>query len=233
MGEFHDTSFPGESEDYRKARDQLLVVEMEVRKRLEEVAALRRGLPLGGPLQEDYVFEEGATDLSDQETLIKTRLSELFDTEKNSLLIYSFMYPPNAQTPCPMCTALLDSLNGNAPHVEDRINLAVVARAPIQKIRAWARERGWKNLRLLSSGNNSYNKDYFAETPEDDQLPAINIFQKTSQGIHHTYNAELLYTKAQNGQHPRHADLIWPLWNIFDLTPEGRDTDWFPSLDYS
>ena len=233
MGEFHDMSFPGESDDYRKARDQLLAAEMELRRRLDEVAALRGKLPLGGPLKEDYVFEEGATDLSDQETLIKTRLSELFDPERNSLLIYSFMYPPDAETPCPMCTALLDSLNGNAPHVEDRINLAVVARAPTQKIRTWAKERGWTNLRLLSSGENTYNLDYFAETPEGGQLPAINVFQKTDQGVHHFYNAELLYAKAQNGQHPRHADLIWPLWNLLDLTPVGRGTDWYPKVSYS
>ncbi len=117
--------------------------------------------------------------------------------------------------------------------MEDRINLAVVAKAPTQKIRTWGKERGWTNLRLLSSGENTYNPDYFAETPEGGQLPAINVFQKTEQGVHHFYNTELLYAKAQNGQHPRHTDPIWPLWNIFGLTPEGRGTDWYPSLDYS
>ena len=188
MGEFHDTSFPGESDDYRKARVRLLAAETELRKLLDEVAALRRELPPGGPLKEDSVFEEGATDLSDQETLIKTRLSELFDIGKNCLLIYSFMYPPDTQTPCPMCTALLDSLNGNAPHVEDRINLVVVVRAPTQKIRAWAKERGWANLRLLSSGDNTYNTDYSAETPEGGQLPAINVFQKAESNNPYWWN---------------------------------------------
>ncbi len=232
MGKFHQKPFPGESAAYRQVRDELLAAEIDLRKRIEEVAALRRTLPLGGKLQEDYVFDEGAADLSDQQTVKQTRLSELFEKGKNSLIIYSFMYAPEAENACPMCTSLLDGLNGNAVHAKQRVNFVVVAKAPIQKIRSWAWGRGWKNLRLLSSFKNTYNVDYFAETSEGSQLPALNVFQKTEGSIFHFYNTELLYAPPEKGQNPRHVDLIWPLWNLFDLTPEGRGTNWFPKFSY-
>lgn len=232
MGRFHDKQLPGESDAYRRARDELLSVEIDLRRRIEEVAAMRRRLPPGGRLKQDYIFEEGAADLADQTTIRQTRFSELFEEGKGSLIIYSFMYGPDADAPCPMCTAILDSFNGNAPHVMDRVNFAVVAKAPLEKIRSWARIRGWGRLRLLSSGHNTYNTDYFAESREWGQMPAINVFTKDHKGIHHFYNTELLYAPAAERQHPRHADLVWPLWNLFDLTPEGRGSDWFPKLRY-
>lgn len=232
MRKFHEHRFPGESNEYRQARNELLAMEIDLRKRIEEVAAFRRTLPLGGKLKDDYVFDEGAADLSDRETVKQTSFSELFAKDQQSLMIYSFMYAPEADKPCPMCTSILDGLNGNSPHVNNRVNFAVVAKAPIQKIRSWALSRGWKNLRLLSSLKNSYNADYFAENPEEGQLPALNIFQKTADGIHHFYNTELLYVPPEKGQNPRHVDLIWPLWNLLDLTPEGRGTNWFPKFSY-
>jgi predicted dithiol-disulfide oxidoreductase (DUF899 family) len=232
MGKFHQKQFPGEGEAYRKARDELLQMEIDLRKRIEEVAAFRRTLPLGGKLKDEYVFEEGAVDLADQVTVKQTRFSELFAKGKQSLIIYSFMYAPEADKPCPMCTSILDGLNGNSPHVNNRVNFAVIAKAPIQKIRSWALSRGWKNLRLLSSLKNTYNADYFAENSEGSQLPALNVFQKTAEGIYHFYNTELLYVPPEKGQNPRHVDLIWPLWNLFDLTPEGRGTSWFPKFSY-
>ena len=225
MGRLHDKRFPGESEGYRRARDTLLERERELRSEIEEVAALRRDLPLGGRLTEDYVFDEG-------EPATPTRFSELFRDGRSTLVVYSFMFAPDASTPCPMCTALLDSLDGSALHIGDRVNLAVVARAPIARIRDWATSRGWRNLRLLSSADNAYNVDYHAETPDGGQLPAINVFRKTGEGIFHSYDAELFHVAPEPGQHPRHADLIWPLWNVFDLTPEGRGTEWFPKVSY-
>jgi predicted dithiol-disulfide oxidoreductase (DUF899 family) len=107
----------------------------------------------------------------------------------------------------------------------------VVAKAPIDRIRERARERGWNNLRLLSSSHNTYNRDYFAESNERGQMPAINVFQKTNDQIYHFYNSELLYAPTEPGQDPRHVDLIWPIWNLFDLTPQGRG-DWRPKLSY-
>jgi len=232
MGNYHDNQFPGESDTYRQSRDELLQAEMDLRKQIEAVSALRRRLPAGGTLKEDYIFEESTNDLSDCDTVKQTRFSELFAPDKNSLIIYSFMFAPEAETPCPACTSILDSFNGISPHVSDRVNFAVIAKAPLNKIRAWAKDRGWNNLRLLSSGNNTYNTDYFAENDEWGQMPAINVFDKTEDGIYHFYNTELLYAPSEEGQHPRHADPFWPLWNLFDITPEGRGTDWFPKYSY-
>lgn len=232
MGKFHDINFPGESVEYRKKRDRLLQEEIELRRQIERVAEQRRALPAGGRVNDDYIFQEGASDITDIETRRDVRLSELFEDGKQSLFIYSFMFHPESKVPCTSCTSVLDGLNGQAPHINGRINFAVVSKAPIKKLRKWARNRGWNNLRLLSSYNNSYNSDYFAESPDGSQWPAVNVFRKTQDGIFHFYNTELLYAPAEEGQNPRHVDLIWPLWNVFDMTPEGRGTDWYPRFEY-
>lgn len=225
-------TFPNESPAYRSSRDQLLQAEIELRRKLEEVAALRRTLPLGGKVQEDYVFEEGGRDIDDVETKRQVRLSELFQPGKDTLILYSYMFGPAMRQPCTSCTSILDGLNGTAPHVMQRVNLAAVAKSPIERIRDVARERGWRNLRLLSSANNSYNTDYHGENPKGDQLPALNVFVRRPDGIYHTYNTELLYAPSEPGQDGRHVDLIWPLWNLFDYTPEGRGSSWYPRLSY-
>jgi predicted dithiol-disulfide oxidoreductase (DUF899 family) len=233
----HSITFPDENENYRAARNELLEAEIKLRQNLEQVAALRRKLPFGGQISEDYEFKEGATDLTDTQTVKTTRLSELFAPDKDSLIIYSFMYGPDMQSPCTSCTSILDGINGMAFHAMDRINLAVVAKSPIERIRAFARERGWRNLRLLSSAGCSYNRDYHAEMQSKegrgpDQLPALNVFTRKDGKIYHFYNTELLYVSPESGQDGRHVDLIWPLWNLFDLTPEGRGEKWYPRLSY-
>jgi predicted dithiol-disulfide oxidoreductase (DUF899 family) len=228
----HSISFPGESASYRKARNELLEAEITLRKNLEDVAALRRALPLGGEVPEDYVFDEGATDLEDSQTVRKTRLSELFQSGKDTLLVYSFMFGPEMPSACTSCTSILDGLNGTAPHATQRINFAVVAKSPLERIRTFARGRGWRNLRLLSSAGNTYNRDYLGETPEGKQIPSLNVFVRRGGKIHHFYNTELLFAPRDAGQDGRHVDLIWPLWNLFDFTPEGRGTDWYPKLTY-
>ena len=224
-GTLHPVRFPGESDAYRAARDRLLEREIELRRALEAVAALRRELPLGGRVKEDYVFEEvnGAAVRS-------IRLSELFERGKRSLIVYSYMYGPAAEQPCPMCTCFLDGVNAYAPHLTQRVNLVVVAKSPPQPLRSWASRRGWDRLRLLSSASNRYNTDYAAETPDGQQLPACNVFTSTDAGIFHFWSAEMLYVPTPG--HTRHVDLLWPIWNFFDLTPEGRGTDWLPKLSY-
>lgn len=231
MDHLHDRRFPGESAAYREARDRLLAAERDLRRQTEEVAALRRALPEGGAVKEDYRFQEGAADLADTMTVKEVRLSELFAPGKDALVVYSFMYPPDGSA-CPMCTAFLDALNGNSGHLSQRINLAVVAKAPVSTIRSYARSRGWTNLRLLSSGGNSYNADYLAESPDGGQLPMLNVFRRGPGGIHHFYGSELFLIPSEPGQHPRHIDPLWPLWNVLDLTPEGRGTDWYPQIRY-
>lgn len=174
----------------------------------------------------------GGQDIDDVETVRQVRLSELFDNGKDSLILYSFMFGPKMAQACTSCTSILDGLNGTAPHVVQRVNFAVVARSPIQRIRRFARDRAWRNLRLLSSSNHTYNADYHGGTPAGDQIPALNVFVRRDGRIHHFYNTELLYVRSAPGRDPRHVDLIWPLWNLFDLVREGRGTDWYPRLAY-
>jgi predicted dithiol-disulfide oxidoreductase (DUF899 family) len=228
----HNNRFPGESPSYREARNQLLQAELTLRKNIEEVAALRRKLPLGGEVPEDYIFDEGAPDLEDSATSRRTRLSELFRPGKDTLAIYSFMYGPKMKAACPACTSILDGLNGTVPHATQRINLAVVAKNPLEKIRTHARSRGWRNLRLLSSAGNTYNHDYHGETAEGDQEPGLNVFTRRNGKIHHFYYTELRFVPHEPGQDHRAVDLLWPLWSVFDFTPEGRATDWYPKLVY-
>jgi len=220
----HTTRFPGESAEYRAARDELLRAEVELRRRTEDVARMRRALPLGGPLPEDYVFEtlDGKP----------RRLSELFLTGKNSLVVYSYMFGPSQKSPCPMCTSILDALDGETPHITQRINFAVVAKSPPARIREVATGRGWRHLQLLSSANNSYNADYHGENESGDQLPVLNVFVKRDDGIYHTFATELLFLPSDPGQDGRHVDAIWPLWNLLDYTPEGRGERWNPKLAY-
>jgi len=227
-----DVRFPNESPEYRSSRDELLEAEMGLRRQLEDVAALRRALPLGGKVREDYVFEEGGRDLDDHEAKRQVRLSELFHQGKDTLILYSYMFGPAMRQPCSSCTSILDGLNGTAPHVVQRVNFGVVAKSPIERIRGVARERGWRNHRLLSSAENTYNTDYHGEDTKGNQLPALNVFVRRPDGIYHTYCTELLFAPSEPGQDGRHVDLIWPLWNLFDYTPEGRGTDWNPKLAY-
>lgn len=228
----HSVRFPNESEEYRAARTGLLMAEIDLRRRKEEVAAHRRRLPLGGLVAEDYLFEEGPRDLRAPESVTQVRLSQLFQPGKDTLVVYSFMYGPQMEKACPMCTSMLDGLDRQAQHATQRVNLVVAAKSPIRRIREHARERGWTGLRFVSTAGTTYNRDYHGETEEGDQIPALNVFVRRGERIHHFYNAELLYAPHPEGQDPRHVDLIWPLWNLFDLTPDGRGTDWYPRLAY-
>lgn len=229
----HSIRFPGENDAYRKARNELLEAEMALRRNIEAVAALRRKLPLGGPIKEDYVFDEGPSNPRDPLTPRKVRLSELFEPGKDTLAIYSYMFGPKMPAPCTSCTSILDGLNGTSPHAQQRINFVVVAKSPLERIREVARERGWNNLRLLSSANNTYNHDYQGENAKGDQLPSLNIFLRRDGKVYHIYNTELLFAPKDPGQDGRHVDMIWPLWNLFDFTPEGRGKDWYPKLRYT
>jgi predicted dithiol-disulfide oxidoreductase (DUF899 family) len=224
MAALHGRRFPNESAAYRAARNRLLRAEQALRRRMETVAALRRRLPAGGVVPEDYAFEAG-------DPVRRVRLSELFGSH-DTLVAYSFMYAPKMARACPMCSAMLDGLDGNAPHIAQRTNLVVIAKSPLERIVGFARERGWRNLRLLSSAGNTYNRDYQGEAPDGSQWPMLNVFVRRRGKVRHFYGSELLFAKAEPGQNNRHVDLIWPLWNVLDLTPEGRGSAWYPKLDY-
>ena len=240
-----DIRFPGESGEYRRERNRLLEAEIELRRAIERVAAQRRALPPGGSVPDDYRFEEAADGGGE------VRFSELFAPGKDTLVIYSFMFPrwsgdtrpgptrgetarlPLAETPCPSCTSILDSLDGAAPHLAQQLNLAVVAKSDPERIGTFARERGWRQLRLLSSRENTYNRDYHAETPQGDQIPILNVFVRDGTGIRHAWATELMFAPRDEGEDPRHVDSIWPIWSVLDMTPQGRDTGSnFPSLRY-
>lgn len=226
------TSFPGETAEYRAARDRLLEQEVELRRVTEAVAEARRALPTGGAVPEDYVFDGGGEDGSPT----KVRLSELFAPGKDTLFIYNMMFPraPDEDLPCPSCTQFLDSFDGVADHAARRINVAVVAKAELPRILAHAQTRGWRHLRLLSSAGNTYNRDYHGQSEQSpgQQLPMMNVFHRDGETVRHFWGSEMLYEPPDPGQDPRHGETIDPLWNLFDFTPEGRGKDWYPALDY-
>jgi len=239
-------AFPGESAEYRAARNRLLEQEIELRRAMETVAEARRRLPPGGMVPQDYVFQGQGPGGSPAEV----RLSELFAPGQNSLVIYSMMFPrdpgddrpgpdrgqtallPLAEGPCPSCTALVDQLDGAAEHASQRVNLAVAAKAPIERILTFAAERGWRRLRLVSSAGTTYNRDYLAETADGEQQPMLNVFHRDGSTIRHFWGSELFYAPSEPGQDPRHVGTLEPLWNLFDLTPEGRPADWYEQLSY-
>jgi predicted dithiol-disulfide oxidoreductase (DUF899 family) len=239
-------TFPGESASYRAARDRLLEQEIELRRAMEAVAVARRELPPGGVVPEDYVFEGAGADGNPAEV----RLSELFAPGKDSVVIYSFMFPrdptddrpgpahgrtaqlPLAEGPCPSCVGLLDSLDGVVEHFAQHASLVAVAKAPLARVLAFGEERGWRRLRLLSSGANSYNRDYFGETAEGHQRPMLNVFHRDGETIRHFWASELFYAPNDPGQDPRHVGTIEPLFNLMDLIPEGRPPNWDEQLAY-
>jgi predicted dithiol-disulfide oxidoreductase (DUF899 family) len=240
MGEM-SPSFPGESNEYRAARSRLLDREIELRRAMEAVAAARRELPPGGAVPEDYVFAgvDG-----------EVRMSELFAPGKDSLVIYSFMFPrdsrddrPGPETgkaaqlplhegPCPSCVALLDQLDAAMRHGADQVNFAAVAKAPIEFVADFGEQRGWREIRLLSSGGNSYNRDYHGETESGGQIPTLNVFHRDGGAMRHFWASELMWAAADPGQHPRHVGTLEPVWNLFDLLPEGRPQEWDEQLSY-
>ena len=230
----HDVRFPGESEDYRRARDELLQAEIELRDRIEAVAAQRRRLPLGGEAPCDYVFQEWDTATASARTV---GLSELFEDGKDTLFLYSFMYVDGPDgtplgAPCPSCTSIIDALAGQARHITQQVNLAVAAKVPIERFRAHAHTERWADIRLLSSADSSYNRDYHTESPEGSQWPLATVFVRRDGRIHHFWTCETFYAPTAPGRHPRHVDFMWPLWNVLDTTPAGRGADWNPRLEY-
>ena len=215
--------FPGESPAYRAAAPPRRRAAGRGRRALERVAEQRRALPPGGPVTAEYAF-----DSEDGEVVIE----DLFDGH-DALVLYSFMYSQEITRPCPSCTSIVDSLDGAAQHLSQRVGLAVVAKSPLPRLRAFAAERGWRNIRLLSSAGSTYNRDYLAERPDGGQMPMLNVFTRDGDGtVRHFWGSELLYVPAEPDQEPRHVDLIWPIWSVLDATPEGRGAGWEPRLSY-
>ena len=206
----NELKYPNETSPYREARAQLLEEEIALIDRVKEVAAKRRALPLGGILKDDYVF----TGANDNNLGSDARFSELFG-DKTTLLLYSYMFGPNWDKPCPSCTSLVDGFDRAAISVNQTTAFAVVAKATASQLNTWASGRGWEHITLISAENNSYLKDYLCQQGDDDSAlwPAINVFVKRDDAIHHFWGSEM----QGNGM-----DMIWPYWNLMDMTPEGR-----------
>lgn len=241
--DFARMAFPNESAEYRQARNALLDAEIALRRQTEAVAAQRRALPPGGEVPEDYVFERiGAHSRPEP-----VKLSELFG-EHETLLLYSYMFGPERDVPCPGCTHLLDGLDGAARHVPQKAAFYVAARSPIARLAAWAHERGWNHLKLISTAGNAYPSHYYGNTaaltpemraqrgykPEENwDEPMLNVFRKEADGtVRHFWGSELVFAPEDPGQNHRGLDAVDPLWGLLDTLPEGRGADFFPKVNY-
>jgi predicted dithiol-disulfide oxidoreductase (DUF899 family) len=224
------TRLSNESADYIAAREQLRLAEIELMRHRENVAALRRDLPPGAAV-EDYVFEEGPSDLSGGDGPVRrVHLSELFTAPGRSLVIYQLMFGKQQTTPCPMCTMWIDGINGVALHLAQNLDFAVAAAADIADLRAHARARGWHNVRLLSCGTSTFKYDLGSEDEQGNQDSTISVFTRDSAGdVRHFYTA---HPRMSDDIDQRGIDLLSPVWNLMDLTPEGRG-DWYAELDYA
>ena len=218
LAEKNVVRFPNESSEYRIARNSLLAEEIELRRQIERVAEHRRALPAGGEVKKVYAFESEFGPLN---------FVDLFG-DKQTLAIYSYMYGPQRKQPCPICTSLLSAWDGEVRHIEQRIALVAVARSPIQRLIAFKKERGWRDLKVCSDGSGDYTRDYV--NADDADVPGFSIFTRKSGAIHHFWSGEMGSETADPGQDPRGAPDLMSLWTILDSTPEGRGAVWYPKL---
>jgi len=212
--------FPNESDAYRSARDALLVEEIELRRHIERVAELRRALPPGGEVKKNYRFVGEHGEVS---------IEELFGDRK-TLIIYSYMFGPQREKPCPMCTSLMASWDHKVADIEQRVALAMVARSPIERLVAARKARGWKGLKVYSDTSGEYTRDYVSARDAD--VPGYTVFTRRDGLIRHFWSGEINGEMSDPGQDPRGAPDHDPLWNLLDTTPEGRGRNWYPKLSY-
>jgi predicted dithiol-disulfide oxidoreductase (DUF899 family) len=222
-------NWPNESDEYWRARSELLQAERELRRQEEAVAAQRRALPLGGAVTADYIFDSPTGPVP---------FGGLFASSKDTLYLYNFMFIPGEQglpleVACPNCTSILDAMDGAFRHLLDRVDVAIVAKAPLAQFVAWGQERGWRFAPLYSSSRTTFNRDYNAETDAGAQRPVAHVFTRSEGRIHHRWSSELFSAPSDPGQDPRHVDYMWPIWKVLDVTPTGRGTDWGPRYRYA
>jgi predicted dithiol-disulfide oxidoreductase (DUF899 family) len=212
--------YPNESADYRRARQALLVEEIELRRHIEGVAEMRRALPPGGEVTKNYEFEgEGG----------KAAFADLFGG-KQTLVIYSYMFGPQREKLCPMCTSFMSTWEAKLPDVEQRVAFVFVARSPIARLIAAKKARGWTRHKIYSDASGDYTRDYVSVADAD--APGYNVFTRYGATIRHFWSGEMGPATSDPGQDPRGAPDLDPLWAVLDTTPEGRGKDWYPSLSY-
>lgn len=229
QGTLLQTRLTNESAEYRAQREELRLAEIDLMQRAERVAALRRRLPPGATVQ-DYIFQEGPADLSAGDAPTRSvRLSELFSGPDRSVVIYHLMYGKKQTNPCPMCTMWIDGYNGVAPHLAQNVDFVIAAAADPPALRQHARDRGWHNLRLLSCGTSTFKHDLRSEDEAGNQDSTISVFTRDRDGtLRHVYSAHPWMAEDIK---ERGIDLLTPVYNMLDLTPQGRDT-WYAKLSY-
>ncbi len=217
------TPFPGQSEEYRLAREALLAEEIELRRHMTRVADQRRALPDGPVIGKDYRFkDENGSEVS---------LLDLFG-DKDTLVTYFWMYGPQRERPCPMCTNWLGAANGNAVDVQQRAGFKILGRSPVDRQLAFARERGWRGLQFVQTVGDDYALDLGILQPDGSEYPALIVFRKDGDTVRLFWASEVNGEMADPGQDPRDGPDVASLWTILDMTPEGRGTDWYPKLSY-
>lgn len=216
------TRWPNESAEYRAARTALLAREIELRREIEAVAEQRRALPAGPEVRGDYRFEGEHGPVT---------LADLF-ADKDTLILYTYMFGPQRERPCPMCTSLLSAWDGEVPDIQQRAAFAVIARSSIDKLKAFKAERGWQHLPLYSDVSQEFSRDYHSIAPDGGDIPQFIVLTRRDGTIRLFWAGEMGSKTADPGQDPRGAPDLMPLWTILDSTPEGRGADWYPRLDY-
>ncbi|TFW18098.1 DUF899 family protein [Duganella callida] len=213
--------YPNDSAEYRQARVALLAEEIELRRHIERVAAQRRALPPGGVVPDyDFCDENGET----------VKLADMFGPH-DTLITYFWMYGPQRERPCPMCTAFLGALDTPSKDLMQRVAVAVIGRSPVSRQLAFARERGWRHLRFYQCIGDDFPHDYRGLAPDGSEWPALDVWTRQAAQVRHFWASELGGTE-DPGQDARGAPDPTPLWNILDLTPAGRGADWYPKLEY-
>jgi predicted dithiol-disulfide oxidoreductase (DUF899 family) len=215
--------FPGESNAYKIARQALLAEEIELRRHIARVAQLRRALPAGPAVDKNYRFlDQDGTEHG---------LLDLFG-QHDTLVTYFWMFGPQRERPCPMCTNLLGPLNANAADIKQKAALKILGRSRVERQLNFAQERGWRALDFVQTVGDDYAKDLGVLTPEGNEYPALVVYCRAGDKVHLFWAAEMSGEMADPGQDPRGAPDLAPLWNILDITPGGRDPGWYPKLSY-
>ena len=229
QGTLRQTRLNNESAEYRARREELRLAEIDLMQQRERVAELRRELPLGAAVQ-DYEFQEGPPDLNAGDSPTRSvRLSELFSRPNRSVVLYHFMYGKKQTSPCPMCTMWIDGFNGVGDHLAQNVDFVIAAAADPPALRQHARNRGWTNLRLLSCGASTFKYDLLSEDAEGNQDSTISVFTRDRDGaLRHVYSAHPWMAEDVK---ERGIDLLTPVYNLLDLTPDGRG-DWYAKLTY-
>ena len=217
------TPFPGTSTEYDQARKALLAEEIEFRRHMTRLGEQRRALPPGPVIRKNYRFKD--------EQAFDVGLPELFG-DKDTLVTYFWMYGPQRERPCPMCTNWLGAVNGNAADIKQRVALKILGRSPVERQYAFARERGWRDLNFVQTVGDDYAHDLGLLAPDGGESPALVVFRRDGDQVRLFWSSGMTKEMADPGQDPRDAPDIAALWSVLDLTPEGRGTDWYPKLQY-